>query len=87
MLLFEYGLVVTELPHSKQDVLHESSHKEYEARLECLIQLVMVSKQFSGRSFSFTVRDVAVEEFKNDITSSKTIGKKIDKVMFTLKVK
>ena len=78
MIFFESGLAVAELPQSKLDVLQDSAHKEYEARLAMFDPTCDdVKTFFSGHSFSFTVRDTVIEEFKNEIASNKTTGKKI----------
>jgi len=79
MLRFESGLTVAEIPQNRLAHLHEKTSNEYK---ELLTNFNPVSDEnleiFSCQSYSFTVRDNLIEDFKTLVRSeSDDCGKKI----------
>ena len=85
LLVFECGLAVSEMRQAKMEVLHERMVEQYTSRLEAFNPLddETLLTDFSGKSYSYSLRDSKVEGFKKMIEESD--GKKMWKAFSCLK--
>ena len=78
MLMFGAVLALAEMPQAKLNVLEEKAYHEYEAHLRAFDPCSDDSLEaFLGNSYTFSVHDVHVEEFKHMILVEMLTGKKI----------
>ena len=85
MIIFECGLAVSEMRQAKIEVLHERMVEQYRSRLDVFdpVSDEALHDDFSGKSYTFTLRDCKVEIFKQSIEESD--GKKMWKAFTNLK--
>ena len=85
MLIFEFGLAVSEMRQAKIEVLFERMVEQYKSRLEEFDPTSdnNLHDNFTGRSYTFLIHDNHIESFKRSI--EETDRKKMWKVYSYLK--